>query len=145
LFTRGPVLFEILRRVARTAGVPFLSARQWVAGRQEMRELPAGPFQLARVVAIAPDVAPADWNRYYTEQLHALPPGVSEMIVHPAVDSATMRALTQGQVNWGAAWRARDWAFVAAPQFRRLLREENIHLVTWRQIDSVLALGPDGR
>jgi predicted glycoside hydrolase/deacetylase ChbG (UPF0249 family) len=141
LFTRGPVLFEILRRVARSEGLPFLSARQWVAGRQVMRQLPPGPLQLARVVAIAPDVAPADWNRYYTEQVRALPPGVSELILHPAIDSTTMRALTLQRVNWGAAWRARDWAFVAAPAFRQLLREEDIHLVTWEQIDSALAVG----
>jgi predicted glycoside hydrolase/deacetylase ChbG (UPF0249 family) len=139
LFTRGPVLFEILRRVAQQAGVPFLSAREWVAGRAAMRRLPAGPVELARVVAIAPDVPPAEWEAFYTAQVRALPPGVSELILHPAADSTAMKALTRERVNWGAAWRARDWAFVANPRFRRLLREEHVHLVTWRQIDSVLA------
>jgi predicted glycoside hydrolase/deacetylase ChbG (UPF0249 family) len=142
LFTRGPVLFDILRRVARSAGVPFLSAREWIGGRSEMRALPSGPLRLARVVGIAPDVLPADWARYYDEQLRALPAGVSELIVHPALDSAAMQALTEERVNWGAAWRARDWAYVAAPAFRHLLQRENIHLVTWRQIDSVLAQPP---
>jgi predicted glycoside hydrolase/deacetylase ChbG (UPF0249 family) len=138
LFTRGPVLFEILGRVAQAAGVPFLSAQEWIAGREVMRQLPAGPLQLARVVAIATDVPPAEWNAYYTAQVRALPPGVSELILHPAADSTAMKALTRQRVNWGAAWRARDWAFVASPRFRRLLRAEHVHLVTWRQIDSVL-------
>jgi predicted glycoside hydrolase/deacetylase ChbG (UPF0249 family) len=142
LFTRGPVLFEILRRVAQDAGVPFLSAREWIAGREAMRQLPAGPLQLARVVAIAPDVPPAEWNAFYTAQVRALPPGVSELIIHPAADSTAMKALTRDRVNWGAAWRARDWAFVANPRFRRLLAEERVHLVTWRQIDSVLSGAP---
>lgn len=140
LFTRGPVLFEILRRVAQSAGVPFLSAREWIAGREPMRRLPAGPLELARVVAIAADVPPAQWEAFYTEQIRALPPGVSELILHPAADSTAMKALTRERVNWGAAWRARDWAVVANPRFRRLLREENVHLVTWRQIDSVLTV-----
>jgi predicted glycoside hydrolase/deacetylase ChbG (UPF0249 family) len=139
LFTRGPILFEILGRVAQQTGVPFLSAREWIAGRGPMRRLPAGPLQLARVVAIAPDVPPREWNAYYTEQVRALPPGVSELILHPAADSSAMKTLTRERVNWGAAWRARDWAFVANPRFRRLLRAERVHLVTWRQIDSVLA------
>ncbi len=139
LFTRGPVLFEVLRRVADEAGVPLLSAREWVSGRREMRKLPSGPLELARVISIAPDVAPSDWDSCYVDQIHALPAGVSELIVHPALDSLDVRTLTMGRVNWGAAWRVRDWKFVASRRFRRLLREENIHLVTWRQIDSVLA------
>jgi hypothetical protein len=139
------VLFEILRRVAQEAGVPFLSAREWIAGRAPMRRLPSGPLELARVVAIAPDVAPADWDAYYVAQVRALPPGVSELIVHPAADSTGMKALTRERVNWGAAWRARDWAFIASPRFRRLLREENVHLVTWRQIDAALAARPPAR
>jgi predicted glycoside hydrolase/deacetylase ChbG (UPF0249 family) len=143
LFTRGPVLFDILRRVARAEGLPFLSAREWVAGRQGMRPLPSGPLQLARLVGIAPDVAASDWDGYYAEQLRGLPSGISELILHPAVDSAALKALTGELANWGAAWRARDWAFVATPAFRRLLQEENIHLVTWRQIDSALVAAGD--
>lgn len=142
LFSRGPVLFEILRRVAQSESLPFLSARQWVAGRGPMRQFPLGPLVLSRVVSIAPDVPPAGWNDYYVEQIRALPPGVSELILHPAADSTRMKALTMERVNWGAAWRARDWAFVASPQFRQLLRDENIHLVTWRQLDSALVAPP---
>jgi hypothetical protein len=138
LFSRGPVLFEILRRVSQSEGLPFLSAAEWVAGRNVDRRFPRGPLVLARVVAIAPDVPPGGWAAYYEAQIRALPPGVSELILHPAADSARMKALTGERVNWGAAWRARDWAFVASPRFRRLLADEHIHLVTWRQIDSAL-------
>lgn len=141
LFTRGPVLFEILRRVAQSESLPFLSAAEWVAGRSTITRYPRGPLVLARVVASAPDVPPAAWAAYYEEQIRALPPGVSELILHPAADSTRMKALTGERVNWGAAWRARDWAFVASPRLRRLLAEEHIHLVTWRQIDSALVKG----
>lgn len=139
LFTRGPVLFEVLRRVTQEAGVPLLSAREWVTGRDLMRQLPSGPFELARVISISPDIRPAEWDSCYVDQIRALPAGVSELILHPALDSLDVKTLTMDRVNWGAAWRLRDWRFVASRRFRRLLREENIHLVTWRQIDSVLA------
>ena len=140
LFTRGPVLFEVLRRVAQEAGVPLLSAREWVSGRELMRRFPSGPLELSRVIAISPDVTPADWDSCYVDQIRALPSGVSELILHPALDSLDVKTLTGERVNWGAAWRLRDWRFISGPRFRRLLREENIHLVTWRQIDSVLAV-----
>ena len=139
LYTRGPILLEILRRVAREEGLPILGAREWVSGRHPMRKLPSGTVELTRVVSIAPDVPPADWDRYYTEQIRALPPGVSELIIHPAMDSTEVKSLTAERVNWGAAWRARDWAFVASPGFRQLLRDEKIQPVTWRQIDSLLS------
>jgi len=139
LFTRGPILFEVLRRVAQEAGVPLLSAREWVSGRQTMRQLPSGPLELARVISISPEVAPADWDSCYVDQIRALPAGVSELIVHPVIDSLDVKTLTMERVNWGAAWRVRDWNFVASRRFRRLLVEQNIHLVTWRQIDSALA------
>lgn len=141
LYSRGPVLFEILRRVAAAERLPFLSATEWVAGRSPPARFPLGPVALARVVAIGPDVSPAEWSAYYEEQIRALPPGVSELILHPAADSTRMKALTGERVNWGAAWRARDWAFVASPRFRRLLQSEHIQLVTWRQIDSALVKG----
>jgi len=145
LFTRGPILLEVLRRVARDEGLPLLGARDWVSGRRPMRKLPGGELELARVVSISPDVSPSDWNRFYTEQIHALPPGVSELILHPVTDSIEAKSLTADRVNWGAGWRARDWAFVARPAFRRQLQQEKIHLITWRQLDSALAAVPAGR
>jgi predicted glycoside hydrolase/deacetylase ChbG (UPF0249 family) len=144
LYSRGPILLEILRRVARDEALPLLGAREWISGRRPMRKLPSGELELSRVVSIAADVSPADWNSYYTEQMRALPPGVSELILHPVTDSIDAKSLTAERVNWGAAWRARDWAFVASPAFRRLLREEKIHLITWRQLDSLLAAAPSG-
>jgi hypothetical protein len=140
LFTRGPVLFEVLRRVAQDAGVPLLSAREWVSGRQQMRQFPSGPFELSRVISNSPEVTLSDWDSSYAEQIRALPAGVSELILHPALDSLDVKTLTMDRVNWGAAWRLRDWRFVASRRFRRLLRDEKIHLITWRQVDSVLAV-----
>ncbi len=145
LYSRGPILLEILRRVARDASLPLLGAREWISGRLPMRKLPSGELELSRVVSIAPDISPADWDSYYTEQIRALPPGVSELILHPVTDSIDAKSLTAERVNWGAAWRARDWAFVARPAFRRLLREERITLITWRQLDSLVAGSLGGR
>jgi predicted glycoside hydrolase/deacetylase ChbG (UPF0249 family) len=144
LFTRGPIVLEVLRRVARDEGLLLLGAREWISGRRPMRKLPGGELELARVISISPDVPPADWSRFYSEQIRALPSGVSELILHPVTDSIEAKSLTAERVNWGAAWRARDWAFVASPAFRRLLRQEKIHLITWRQLDSLVAGTPGG-
>jgi hypothetical protein len=112
----------VLQRAARAAGLPLLGAREWVSGRRPMRKLPSGELELSRVVSIAADVSPADWNSFYTTQIRALPPGVSELILHPVTDSIDAKSLTAERVNWPGV---RDWAFVASPAFRRALQERS--------------------
>jgi hypothetical protein len=36
--------------------------------------------------------------------------------------------------NWGAAWRQRDFDFFTSDAFRKLLQENQIKLITWRDI-----------
>ncbi len=45
-----------------------------------------------------------------------------------------MRAATRERETWGAAWRQRDFDFFTSPEFRQLLHEQNIKLITWREI-----------
>jgi hypothetical protein len=45
-----------------------------------------------------------------------------------------MRAATRERATWGAAWRQRDFDYFTSTQFRTLLREQNIKLVTWREL-----------
>jgi chitin disaccharide deacetylase len=47
-----------------------------------------------------------------------------------------MKAATRERETWGAAWRQRDFDFFTSPEFRRLLQEQNIKLVTWRRLAS---------
>ena len=45
-----------------------------------------------------------------------------------------MKAATRERDTWGAAWRQRDFDFFTSEEFRRLFQEQNIKLVTWRQL-----------
>jgi len=45
-----------------------------------------------------------------------------------------MTAATRERDTWGAAWRQRDFDYFTGAEFRKLLRDEKIHLVTWRQL-----------
>jgi len=48
-----------------------------------------------------------------------------------------MKAATRERDTWGAAWRQRDFDFFTSPEFRQLLQQENIKLVTWRELARV--------
>jgi hypothetical protein len=59
---------------------------------------------------------------------------VTVFIIHLAFDDEEMRAATRERVTWGAAWRQRDFNYFTSEEFRALVREQNVKLVTWREL-----------
>jgi hypothetical protein len=139
LYTTRP-LFEMFLRVARDERLPVMVSREWF---EQAPFLPAalGPDGLVvdRIFGADPSVRPEGWAEFYSDVIKNLKPGVTELIVHLAYDDEEMRAVTLGHPDWGAAWRQRDFDFVTGSGFRRLLKEHNVKLVTWREIGGLLA------
>ena len=71
---------------------------------------------------------------FYSAGFRNLKPGITYLILHTAYDDAEMRAVTVDHDGWGAAWRQQDYNFFTSPLCAQLLKENNIYLVTWRQI-----------
>src|SRR6266481_3040986 len=130
---QSKALFEVLLRVARENKLPFRVSREWFTRAPFMPAL-LGPEDvvLDRTISIEPSVAPADWARFYTDEIKSLQPGVTDMIVHLAYADEEMKGVTFAHPNWGAEWRQRDLEFVTSDAFRKLLKENNVKLITWR-------------
>ena len=139
LYTTRP-LFEMFLRVAREERLPVMVSREWFA---QAPFLPAalGPdgLVLDRIVSADPSVRPEHWAEFYTDVIKNLKPGVTELIIHLAYDDEEMRAVALDHPAWGSAWRQRDFDFVTSETFRKLLKEHNVKLVTWREIGKLLA------
>jgi predicted glycoside hydrolase/deacetylase ChbG (UPF0249 family) len=135
LFENGKDIFESVLRVAHEYKLPLFVVRDWFAGRPYL-ENSLGPDDLVadHTVTIEPGVAPQKWADFYTAALKNLQPGVTVFIIHLAFDDEEMRAATQERDTWGAAWRQRDFNFFTSERFRALVRDENIKLVTWREL-----------
>ncbi|WP_116127865.1 polysaccharide deacetylase family protein [Lewinella sp. IMCC34183] len=73
-------------------------------------------------------------SNYYRKVLTELPPGINLLIIHTAVDGAESGAMAAGTVAYGNAWRQDDYDFVTGESFTELLAEQNIRLVTWREL-----------
>jgi chitin disaccharide deacetylase len=136
---QSKALFEILLRVARENKLPFRVSQEWFARAPFMPSL-LGPDDvvLDRTISIEPTVAPEDWSRFYTNEIKSLRPGVTDMIVHLAFADEEMKGMTAGHPNWGAEWRQRDFDFVTSDAFRKLLKENNVKLITWREIGKLI-------
>ncbi len=64
----------------------------------------------------------------YVKTIKALPPGVSELIIHCGIDDAELRSVTNS-----AARRDGDRRIFTDPAIARLIQDEGIKLITWKQ------------
>ena len=135
LIMSGKELFEAMLRVAHDYKLPVFVTRDWFA---EYPYLPAslGPndIVLDHTVTIEPEVPPEKWADFYLTALKNLQPGVTEFVIHPGYDDEELRAATRERSTWGAAWRQRDFDFFTSEQFRQALAQQNIKLITWREL-----------
>jgi hypothetical protein len=136
---QGKALFETLLRVARENKLPFRVSQEWFTSAPFMpSQLGPDDVVLDRTISIEPTVAPEDWSKFYANEIKSLRPGVTDMIVHLAFADEEMKGMTVGHPNWGAEWRQRDFDFVTSDAFRKLLKENNVKLITWREIGKLI-------
>jgi chitin disaccharide deacetylase len=136
---QNKALFDTLLRVARENHLPVRISKEGLASTPFLPSiLKPDDILIDRIISIDADVPPERWAEFYTDTLKRLQPGVTEMVIHLAFDDEEMRAATINHPNWGAAWRQRDFEFFTSEAFRRLLRENNIKLITWREIGKLM-------
>lgn len=127
LFTTDQ-LFATYMRVARDYHIPFM------AQRGDPRTLPTDAL-IDTLVQAGPEIKPENWKQFYLDLIRNLKPGsVSEMIVHLGFDDAELRAVMVNQPDWGAAWRQRDYNVVMSPEFKKALKDNNVILVRWKDL-----------
>ena len=71
---------------------------------------------------------------FYTNGIKNLKPGLTYLIIHTAYDDEEMRAVTIDHPDWGAAWRQEDFNFFSSPECKKVLKDNNIYVVTWKEI-----------
>jgi predicted glycoside hydrolase/deacetylase ChbG (UPF0249 family) len=131
-------LFETLLRVARENKLPVRISKEWF---DRISYLPSllrpDDIVLDHVITIEPSITSEGWAKFYSDALKSMQPGITEFVVHIAYDDEEMKAITVDHPNWGAAWRQRDFQFFTSDAFRKLLQENHITLITWRDLRKV--------
>jgi predicted glycoside hydrolase/deacetylase ChbG (UPF0249 family) len=136
---QNKALFEVFLRVARKYKLPVRVARTWFTRADFLPEtLKADDVYIDRILDINQTVAPNDWAKFYSDAIKNLEPGVTEVVIHLAYDDAEMRGATFNHPDWGAAWRQRDFEFFTSDAFRKLLLENQIKLITWRELGKLI-------
>jgi len=114
----------VLLDVAGSQGVPILSEE----------------FVIDHTIDADPSITPDKWNAFYTDAIKKAGPGVTLVTIHLAYDDEEMRGVTVEHPDWGAAWRQRDFDYFTSDAFRQLLKDNDIKLVTYRDLGRAMAM-----
>ena len=140
LIMNGKELFDVMLRMAHEYKLPVFVTRDWFAEHPYLQaSLGADDIVLDHTVTIDPEVPPEKWAEFYVTALKNLKPGVTEFVIHPGFDEEELRAATRERSTWGSAWRQRDYDFFTSDQFREILAQEHIKLITWRELSRATA------
>ena len=89
---------------------------------------------LDKVITAQPPDFKGGMKNYYTNVLNTLGPGVNCLLIHLAYDDEEMKAVTIDHPDWGAAWRQADFDFFTSEECRKILKDQKIQLITWKEI-----------
>ena len=135
LIMNGKELFDAMLRVAHEYKLPVFVTRDWFADYPYLQaSLGPSDIVLDHTVTIEPEIPPEKWVDFYVTALKNLKPGVTEFVIHPGYDDDELRAATRERSTWGSAWRQRDYDFFTSDQFREILAQQKIKLITWREL-----------
>lgn len=133
-----PELFKVYQKVGADYKIPvFIPYGSLKAAPALIDAIQPGQVVVDNLAMIGPEVSPEDWGEFYQDIIRKLQPGLNEIIVHLAYDNTEMQAVTVDHPDFGAAWRQRDYDVVMSEEFKNLINELNVKLVTWRQIQQL--------
>lgn len=133
-----PELFAVLIKVAHEYHLPFMAPRFPGDPNKLMPLLSPTDIIVESGVMANPTVRADQWKDFYGNAIKNLKPGLAEMIVHLGHDDSELEAVTIDHPDYGSAWRERDYDFVTSPEFRKMLEENHIVLLQWRDFGKLL-------
>lgn len=139
---RGPEVFGALVRAARETRLPFRLARSWdQRAPYLLKNAEGATVPLERLIAMSSDSPPAatGWASWYADRIKEIPPGLSELFLHPGYDDAELRSLLPGDRPSGSVGRQRDYDALASDELLVAIRDSGVIRVTWREVGSAIA------
>jgi chitin disaccharide deacetylase len=132
LFT--PAFFPVYRKLAKEYGIPFFAIRTPQLPESLRSQLEDEDIVPEHFFMASPKMSAAAWMEEYSNFIRKLEPGLTEIIVHLGHDDAELQAVTTGHPDYVSAWRQRDFDLVTSPEFKKLLADQHVTLIGWKQI-----------
>jgi predicted glycoside hydrolase/deacetylase ChbG (UPF0249 family) len=138
-----PALFRVALKVAREYKIPLFVPINEVKKSAPflVKEVPSDLITVDNFQMLPGEAVKGDWKAMYTDFIKALTPGLNEIVVHLSFDNEEMQGIAGDHEDYGSAWRQKDLDMVTSDYFKKLLKDNHIQLVTWRQVQK--AMYPD--
>lgn len=127
-------MIEIYLKIGQMYNLPVLVNNQ-IPGT--LREKYGVKFVVDEIHTITPEEYAKGTEAYYINLFKNLKPGLSTILIHTAYNNDELQGMTIDHPDWGDEWRQKDFNFFTSDLCRELLQEEDIKLVTWRQLKEV--------
>ncbi|MAZ28514.1 MAG: hypothetical protein CL868_15740 [Cytophagaceae bacterium] len=131
-----PAYLEAYIKAGRANNVPVLLTKQIPFLNEVLDKMQ--PSKKDVVVENLYSAGPTDFDNgmadFYTDLMGKIAPGLSCLIIHVAQDNDEMQAVTVDHPYWGSAWRQADYDFFTSEKCKTLLEENNIKLITWKEV-----------
>lgn len=123
-----PDFLKVYIKLGREYKVPVLLTREALPFTNENDVI------MDQIAIASPEDYKTGMNQFYTRVLTSLQPGITCLILHAAYDNDEMQAVTADHIDYGAAWRQADFNFFMSEDCKKLLKQERIQLITWREV-----------
>jgi hypothetical protein len=141
LFFQSPELFAIYMKLGRVYGVPAMVSKDVLETLPEAFRKSVTPRDIVvdRVITAEPQDYAKGMEQYYLNVLGHLQPGVSVLLIHTAYETDDMRTMTEGFPGaWDAGWRQDDYNFFSSDLCKKVLKDQGIQLITWKEVGKLL-------
>lgn len=128
---QSPEIMEVYLKMGQEYNLPVLVTRDVPKELLDKYEVKA---VADAVMTINPEQYAQGPEAYYIKEMRNLKPGLSTFLIHTAYDNEEMKAMNINHPDWGNEWRQKDFDFFTSEACEKVLEDENIQLVTWRQI-----------
>ena len=79
-----------------------------------------------------------DFFNLYSSKIKSLTPGLNVFLLHLGYDNEELRAVTVDHPEYGSLWRQLDYDVFNSDEFKKVLEENDIKLVTWGDIKRIV-------
>ena len=79
-----------------------------------------------------------DFFKLYSSKVESLSSGLNVFLLHLGYDNEELRAVTVDHPEYGSLWRQLDYDVFNSKEFKKVLKDNDIKLVTWGDIKKVV-------
>ena len=79
-----------------------------------------------------------DFFKLYSSKVESLSAGLNVFLLHLGYDNEELRAVTVDHPEYGSLWRQLDYDVFNSTEFKKVLKDNDIKLVTWGDIKKVV-------